>query len=313
MRPSVLLLCGGPDAEREVSLSGGRAAAAALRASGHEVHEAVIERVTAADLRSLPGEVAFPLLHGPYGEGGPLQDTLELDGRPFVGARARGARAAMDKAMTKAVALALGVRTAPFAMLNASDSGCPLDFPVVVKPVHEGSSVGVHICRDASAWSLARAAALADAASHPGRVYMIEQFIHGRELTQGVIDPCPTIGQAGPRLPIVEIMPAAEFYDYEAKYHSDATRYIANPTLPKGVPVEVYGAAMSVALNLGLRHLCRVDFILDDEDRAWLLEVNTMPGFTDHSLLPMAAGAAGIDFPSLCARLVEWAIRDHAR
>ena len=311
--PTILLLGGGPDAEREVSLTGQRAAKDALISAGYEVNAVVIDRPTSSEIKSMKGDVIFPLLHGPYGEGGPLQDLLELDGRPYVGCRAPAARLAMDKVATKAIALAAGVPTAQFAVLNTRDSVCPLAFPVVAKPVHEGSSVGVHICRTLADWEKALGAIRLDIKEHPTRVYMVEAFIKARELTQGVIDPAPVSGMAGPRLGIVEIKPAVEFYDYNAKYHSDDTKYEVNPELPAGVADAMYGHAMTMAKKIGVRHLSRIDFLLDEQHQPWLLEVNTLPGFTGHSLLPMAAAASGINFAGLCEKLVQWALRDHVR
>ena len=182
VKPTILLLGGGPDAEREVSLTGQRAAKDALISAGFSVHAVVIDRPHLAELKAMKGDVIFPLLHGPYGEGGPLQDLLETDGRPFVGCRSGAARLAMDKVATKGIALAAGVPTAPFAVLNTRDSVCPLAFPVVAKPVHEGSSVGVHICRNQLDWEKAIGAIRLDIKEHPTRVYMVEAFIKGREI-----------------------------------------------------------------------------------------------------------------------------------
>jgi D-alanine-D-alanine ligase len=309
-KPSILLLGGGPDAEREVSLTGHRAASDALRTLGYTVNAQVIDRPDAREIKAMPGDVVFPLLHGPYGEGGPLQDLLEQDGRPYIGCQPRAARLAMDKIATKAIALQCGVPTAPCAVLNLRDSTCPFDFPVVAKPIHEGSSVGVHICRSQKDWAAALVAIRADVKEHPTRAYMVEQFIKARELTQGLLDPSPRTGAPGPRLGIVEIKPAVEFYDYHAKYHSDDTKYQVNPPLPSGVADAVHGYALTMARQLGIRHLSRIDFLLDEHDRPWLLEVNTLPGFTGHSLLPMAAADSGISFASLCEKLVQWAVRD---
>ena len=151
---SVLVLEGGPDSEREISLRSGKTVAQGLRDAGFEVHVKTIERISARDLSSMPGEVIFPVLHGGWGEGGPLQDVLEEDGRPFVGSRSRPARQAMDKITTKLVARGLAIPTPPVAILDFRDTGCPFEFPVVIKPVHEGSTVGLHICRDREGWTL---------------------------------------------------------------------------------------------------------------------------------------------------------------
>lgn len=299
----VLVLGGGPDAERKVSLVSAAAVAEALRLVGEfEVVERTIDRVRRDDLRAMPGDVVFPVLHGAFGEGGPLQELLEADGRPFVGSGSAASRLAMDKAATKAAAVRLGVPTPAFTIFDPRDEGCALPLPVVLKPVHDGSSVGLHLCRDRAEWHAAHAAALADARGNPGRVYMVEQMIHGRELTVGLLDGAP--------LPIVEIVPADGVYDYEAKYHRDDTRYVVSPALPPGAGEAVQRAAAAVAGALGVRHMARADFILDAAGIPWLLEVNTIPGFTGHSLLPMAARSAGLEMPALCARLVALALRD---
>ncbi len=300
---SVLVLGGGPDAEREVSLKSSATVAQALQDHGCVVHREIIQKPSATELAALPGDVVFPVLHGGWGEGGPLQDLLELGDRPYVGCRPGAARMAMDKLATKLAAARCGVLTADAAVINPRDEGCPIAYPVVIKPVHEGSSVGVHFCKNAADWTTARAKVLADMAAHPGRLYMIERAVlNARELTVGVLD--------GEALPIIEITAAVAFYDYEAKYNRNDTRYTANPVLLPGVDQVIKQYALRLARGAEIRHLCRVDFILDRTNTAWLLEVNTMPGFTDHSLVPMAAKAAGIDFPGLCVRLVELALRD---
>lgn len=303
--PSVLVLGGGPDAERDVSITSAGYVAEALRAAGHEVHARTIDTLTLDQLRALPGDVVFPVLHGGWGEGGQLQDLLEADGRPFVGSGARAARLAMDKVATKAVSLRVGVPTPPVFILDPRDPVCPMDFPVVVKPVHEGSTIGLYVCNDAAQWSAAREAIAAELARGVRRSYMIEPRIPGRELTVGLLDGRP--------LPIIEITPADGLYDYEAKYHRNDTRYTPDPALPGGVAETLRRHAAALAEAIGVRHLARVDFMLDPGGVAWMLEINTLPGFTDHSLVPMAARHVGIPMAELCSRLVGLALRDSAR
>ncbi len=311
----VCVLGGGPDAEREVSLISSKAVAEALAKDPRfRVDLRVIGRATLQEIASTPGEVIVPVLHGPWGEGGPLQELLEADGRPFVGSGAHAARLAMDKLATKLVARRLSIPTPEAAILNLADEGCPLDLPVVVKPVHEGSSVGVSICRTKDDWSRARKRIAGDLSEHPTRVHMVERAVvssrspaaSGRELTVGVLD--------GRALAPIEIVPADAFYDYEAKYLSDRTVYKVNPDLPPGVARTIQAHAATLAREIGVRHLCRADFMLDDDGVAWLFEVNTMPGFTGHSLFPMAAAhdPPGLSFDRLCARLVDLALRDAA-
>lgn len=304
MATRVLILGGGPDAEREVSLESSRCVHEALSGRKRfEVRREVIGRLTGAELAALPGDVVFPVLHGPFGEGGGVQDLLELDGRPYVGSRPAAARLAMDKMGTKLAGLRAGVPTCEACVFNGSDAACPVPLPVVVKPVHEGSSVGVHICRDRTAWDAARETVMADMEDHPWRAYMVERAVlGGRELTVGLLD--------GEALAPVEIKPAAEFYDYEAKYHRDDTRYEVDPPLAPGVGARLREFAVRIGGVVGVRHMARVDFLLDAGGELWMLEINTIPGFTTHSLLPMGAAHAGIEFPSLCERLVEMALRD---
>lgn len=299
----VLVLGGGPDSEREVSLESSRGVADALATAGYRVRREVIDRILAAELRAIAADVIFPVLHGPWGEGGPLQDILTEVGKPFVGCLAPAARLAMDKVATKLASLRAGVPTLAAAVLNIHDDEPPLPLPVVVKPIHEGSSVGVHICRSRQDYDRAIAAVLDARKAHPSRTNMVEQAVIGaRELTVGVLD-------GGP-LPVIQIEAAVEFYDYEAKYKRDDTRYTLDPALPGGLREELQRRAVAVAREVGVRHLCRVDFLLDTSGNAWLLEVNTMPGFTSHSLVPMAAKHAGLDFPALTSKLVQMALRD---
>lgn len=298
-----LILGGGPDRERAVSLESAQAVAEALRAAGVVSELRTIDAISQEELAALPGDVIFPALHGPWGEGGPLQDLLLGDGRPFVGAGPRAARLAMDKVATKAIARSLGIPTPDFAILNANDPGMPLAPPVVIKPVHEGSTIGLHLCADESQWVDARTVA-ADA----NRSHIVERAVAGRECTVGLLD--------GEPLPLIEIIPADGLYDYEAKYNRSDTHYVANPDLPADAARAMTDNAVRLADALGVRHLGRVDYILDAEGRPWLLEINTMPGFTSHSLVPMAARARAtepLEMPSLCARLIDLARRDADR
>jgi D-alanine-D-alanine ligase len=302
-RARVLVLGGGPDAEREVSLNSAKGVASALKQTGrYEVVEQTIDRPGLTDLHGWEGDVIFPVLHGAFGEGGPMQDLLEMEGRPYVGCRPRAARLAMDKMATKAIALGLGIPTAEGVVFNSKDEGCPVATPLVIKPVHDGSSCGLHVCKDGAAWAAARGKVVSDIEKNPGRAFMVERYVPGRELTVGILD--------GRALPIIEIRAASGLYDYEAKYTRNDTRYSVGPELPPGVGQAVEQAAMRLAAAIGVRHLARVDFILDATGTPWLLEINTMPGFTDHSLVPMAARSVGIEMPALCAGLVEMALRD---
>jgi D-alanine-D-alanine ligase len=300
---SILILAGGPDGERDVSLKGAEAVRDALEAIGAEVHLETIETITSETLARLPGDVVLPLLHGPWGEGGPLQDLLLGDERPFVGSGPRAARLAMDKIATKIVAASLGAPTPAACVLTSADAGCPFDLPVVVKPVREGSTLGLHVCRDEDAWLRARAESL-----RSKRPTMVEPLVPGREITAGWLD--------GRVLPLIEIGAAEGLYDYAAKYERDDTRYIVGPSLPAGVSERIGEATRRLCAALGVRHIARADFMLDPAGTPWLLEVNTMPGFTDHSLVPMAAATpagGGLSLGELAMQLIAMAKRDASR
>lgn len=304
MPPRVLVLYGGPDAERPVSIMSGTSVAAALRELGrHEVVEVVIDRPTADELRGHRADVVFPVLHGRYGEGGPLQELLESIGIPYVGCRPKAAALAMDKSATKTLAAAEGVPTPRARVIGPSDQ-LDLDPPLVLKPVDDGSSVDLRICRTAAEVDTARA----DLHRRRDRL-MAEAFIQGREITAGIVVGLRDGGAPlDDVLPLIEIQPAEGVYDYQAKYHRDDTRYVLDPALPAGVEDAIRRHARTIFDRLGCRDLGRVDFMVDDRG-PWLLEVNTMPGFTGHSLVPMAARHAGVEMPDLCGRLVDRALR----
>lgn len=312
MTTTVLVLGGGPDPEHEVSLQSAAGVADALERSGEfRVERRTIGALPQRELGALPGDVVFPVLHGRWGEGGPLQALLERDGRPFVGCGSRAARVAIDKVMSKTVAQGLGVRVSETAVFDAGDTVMPMELPFVVKPIFEGSTIGLHVCRTGAEWAHAH-----DQTAASGRPCLIEPFVKGRELTVGVIAREGSEGGEGgalEALPVIQIVPKGGLYDYEAKYVRDDTRYIVGEGLPASVVEEVSRWTLGVAKRLGVRHLCRADYLLDDENRAWFLEINTMPGFTSHSLVPMAARAAGLEMEALCARLVRCAMHEMSR
>ncbi len=300
----VTVLMGGPDAERPVSLdSGGRVAEALRETVGLDVSELVIDRPSVRSLRtSLDAtgtDIVFPVLHGPWGEGGVLQRMLEEIDIPFVGSGSAAAEAAMDKMRTKSIARAAGVPTPP-ACLVGEDGSIDLDPPFVIKPTDEGSSVGVRLVRDP-----AEAGDVIAELRSKHATLMAERYVAGRELTVSVLD--------GEALPPVEIEPAEGFYDYEAKYLRNDTRYTVSPPLPPGVESRMASHAVEIFDALGCRDLARVDWLIEDggddstgvEPGIWMLEVNTIPGMTAHSLAPMAAAARGIHLPSLCRRMVD--------
>jgi D-alanine-D-alanine ligase len=300
----VLVLAGGPDRERRVSLDSAAAIARALRDGGHEVHQATIDRATLREIQALPGDVVWPALHGRWGEGGPLQDILEKDGRPYVGSQPGPARGAMDKVFSKSLASECGMRVLPTVIIDPDDPAPPIDLPIVVKPIFEGSTIGLHICHDTAAWDRARSEV-----KESGVIYMGEHFAPGREITVGVAD----LGKGLEALPIIEITPGDGLYDYAAKYERDDTTYTLEPRLPGAVSDEVRRGTLALCARLGVRHVARADFILTPDGHAVFLEINTMPGFTSHSLVPKAAAHMGVTMSELASSIVSAAAaRVHA-
>lgn len=307
----VLVLRGGPDREREVSLLSGANVADALRAAGHEVVEADVGPGALEAIHRFAGDAVFPVLHGKWGEGGPLQEILETRGVGYVGCGPEAARRCMDKAETKRRLERAHLPTPAWGLIGPGQP-VPFEPPVVVKALDEGSSFAMAICRTGEALRDARQRL----AEHDP--LLIERFIDGRELTVGVLsgdlvgedpDAPPQRGAALRALPTLEILPAEGFYDFDAKYHRHDTRYRFDLDLPGGTLEEIQQAAVAAAAALGVRDLGRVDVLVDADDRPWILEINTMPGFTSHSLLPMAAAEAGVDLPTLCDRLVRRAAK----
>jgi len=287
----VAVVMGGVSAERDISLRSGAAAVAGLRACGYDV--------TALDLQDqclrLPAgvEAVFLALHGTFGEDGTIQQQLDLCGVPFTGSGAEASRLAMDKAASKAVWESLGIPTAPFCVVVPGEP-VTLALPVVVKPVSQGSSIGVHLVRARA--SLGQA--LADAFQYDQRV-MVEAYIPGRELTVGILDDMA--------LPVVEIVAPDGWYGFGAKYTAGQTRYVVPAELGDVDTRQLQDIALAAFRSLGCVGFGRVDFRLPPDGLPMVLEVNTIPGLTETSLLPKAAAAAGFPFAALCGRIMETA------
>lgn len=300
----VMVLAGGPDREREVSLQSGEGIANGLREAGHDVTVRDIgpgDFTCLDEFESSGGDVIFPALHGSWGEGGPLQAILEQRGLPFVGCGYFAADLCMDKVRTKAAAREAGIPTAAFELLNKNDP-CSLKLPLVIKPVREGSSIDLKICHTQEEVDAGRD----DLFQRHGQL-MFEQFISGSELTIGVIGDVEH-PQGRRALPIIQIVPATAFYDYQAKYVRDDTQYRFDIDLPGELLLQLALWAEQAFDVLGGRDLSRVDFMVDKQTHeARLLEVNTLPGFTSHSLLPMAANHAGMPMAKLVDHLVKLA------
>jgi D-alanine-D-alanine ligase len=298
----VAVLYGGISAERDVSLNTGAQVIAALRGAGYEVQPVDVTADLGAVIAALDPkpDVVFNALHGRFGEDGVIQGVLDWLDIPYTHSGVRASALAMDKAASRAVFAAAGLPVAPGRVIDIADmeEGDPLPRPYVVKPLNEGSSVGVTILRrgDNHRQDIARDWAF-------GTQALVEQFIPGRELTVGVM---------GDRaLTVTDIAASHEFYDYESKYAEGGSRHI----LPAQIHPDTHARALDLALAahnaLGCRGATRADFRYDDTagepGQLVLLEVNTQPGLTSTSLLPEQAAFCGIPFPALCAWMVEQA------
>jgi D-alanine-D-alanine ligase len=296
----VAVLHGGISAEREVSLNSGRQVIAALETAGFTVTPIEVTADLAALIAALSPaltpapDAVFNALHGRFGEDGTIQGVLDFLGIPYTHSGVRASALAMDKAAAKAVFAHAGLPVAPHRIISIAELADhdPLPPPYVVKPVNEGSSVGVHIIHpgDNTRGEIARAWRFGAA--------MVEQYIPGRELTVGVLE--------DRALAVTEILPSETFYDYNAKYTAGGSRHV----IPANIPPELASRAMDIALAahraLGCRGASRADLRYDQEtDRLVLLEVNTQPGMTPTSLLPEQAAHVGMDFPALCTWMVE--------
>ena len=294
----VTVLAGGPSRERPVSQVSGAAVAEALKAAGYQV---TIADILPSDLSALeiPADVIFPVLHGVFGEDGKVQEILEARGIPYCGSGPEACRVSMNKHETKRRAIALGVPAPAYDVIreaaDVAEAKACWSVPVVVKPLEEGSSFGVTIVKKAEDLGTVMLETLKQYGPS-----MVEKFIPGRELTVGILD--------NRALPIIEICPTHEFYDYDAKYSATDTRYEFVKDLPAEVYQRIQELSVTVATGTGLRDFCRVDWRLDPGNNPFLLETNAIPGFTSHSLLPKAAGEAGIDMVSLCKKIVEMAL-----
>jgi D-alanine-D-alanine ligase len=287
----VAVLMGGDSAERDISLRSGRAVANGLREAGYDVREV---DVRGRDFDPGAGvEAVFLALHGEFGEDGQMQAELERRGVPYTGSGPEASRAAFDKKLSKQIFAARGIPTADCEILRAGQArGLPL--PVVVKPTRQGSSFGVHAVRSESQW----APALSDALRF-GPEVLVEKYIEGRELTVGVVEE--------EALPIVEIAAPDGWYGFDAKYTAGTTRYLVPAPLDPAVAARCREIGLRTFEALGCEGLGRVDMRLSGDGGIYVLELNSLPGFTETSLLPKAAAAAGMSFPELCDRIMRTA------
>lgn len=292
----VAVLMGGTSSERDISLKSGRAVLAALERC--RVHATAVDPRDGLfeQLRDAGFDRAFIALHGRGGEDGAVQGALEWLGLPYTGSGVLGSALAMDKLRTKQIWLQSGLPTPPYAVVRSVEElqafGREVGFPLAVKPVHEGSSIGMSRLD-----SVADAAAAYEAATGFDRVVLAERWITGGEYTASIL--------GGQSLPLIRLETPRTFYDFEAKYMADSTRYHC----PCGLPADVEDAIASLCIRafevVGASGWGRVDLMLDAGEQPQLLEVNTVPGMTDHSLVPMAARQAGIEFDQLVLRILD--------
>ncbi|UCV22283.1 D-alanine--D-alanine ligase [Ferribacterium limneticum] len=295
----VAVMFGGTSAEREVSLNSGSRVLAALQGQGIDAHAF---DPASQPLDALKGyDRAFIALHGRHGEDGTIQGALEVMHIPYTGSGVLASALAMDKFRTKLMWQAAGLAIPEYALLTAdSDFGDieeELGLPLFVKPAREGSSIGVTKVKERGALK----AAYEEAARHDPLV-IAEKGVMGGEYTVGII--------GDEAMPIIKIEPATEWYDYEAKYNRDDTRYLCPCGLPEAKEMEIRKGALEAFRVLGGRGWGRVDFLMDEDGKHYFLEVNTAPGMTDHSLVPMAARVNGMDYPTLVRRVLELATND---
>jgi D-alanine-D-alanine ligase len=299
-RLNITVMLGGPSAEREVSLRSGTAVAVALRSLGHIVYE-----LDPQDHNwSLPPqtEVVFLALHGTYGEDGTVQQRLEDLGVPYTGCGPEASRMAFDKVLTKRRCLDAGLPTARFAVLVSAASACPEGWqpPLVLKPVRQGSSVGLRFVNRMEEWPKA----LAEAFSYDSEI-LLEPKIEGRETTIGIL--------SGEALPVVEIRPKKGTYDYQNKYTAGATDYLCPAPFDQRTTARIQEVGLGAFRAIGGRDYGRVDIIVRPGGEPVILEVNTLPGMTETSLLPKAAAAKGLSYAELCQTMIDLAQERAAR
>ena len=303
----IAVLRGGKSAEREVSLRSGDQVSKALRSRGHDIAEVDLDLDTWNTLRDGKFECVFNALHGRLGEDGTVQGMLELLGLPYTGSGVLASALCMDKARAGSVMAGAGLHVPEFEELEVKEGVAAhvverlvskLGLPLVIKPVREGSTIGLTIAKDDDAV----ASGLVLAARYDRRV-LAQRFAVGTEITVGVL--------ATPELevlPTLEIVSENPVYDYDAKYTAGRSHHIIPARIPEPAREAASAAAARAFSELGCSGMARVDIIVDARGTPWLLEVNTVPGLTELSLLPDAARAAGISFDALCQRLVDHAV-----
>lgn len=332
---NIAVLLGGISPERNVSLAGGKSAVEALKSKGHNVKaidpalgaEGLIdienfevpagsvsnEELSSYDTKKIiecinselfdDVDLAFLVLHGANGEDGKIQSLLELRGVPYTGSNVKASALAIDKHASKIMFYASGIPTPQWEVIRKSDIGDyeyyeeirdTLGTQFVIKPHNQGSTIGISIVLDGNLDDLHNG--ILEAAKYSD-VILVERFIEGRELTVGIV--------GDKALPIVEIVPESGFYDYKHKYTKGHTEYLCPADIDENLTEFIQNLAQTAFLALGCRGFGRADFRMNDEGQAFLMELNTIPGFTSTSLVPMAAQELGIDFPDLCEEIIN--------
>ncbi|WP_291118108.1 D-alanine--D-alanine ligase [Hydrogenophaga sp.] len=304
----VAVLMGGRSAEREVSLMSGNGVLAALRSKGVDAHAFDPAEREMGELKREGFQRCFIALHGRFGEDGTVQGALELMGIPYTGPGVMASSVAMDKLMTKRIWIAEGLATPAWRQVHSADETLAafkaLGSPMIVKPVREGSTIGL-----TKVTSEAQCAAAYELAARLDPLVMCEQFIAGDEVT------CPVLGTGADAraLPVIRIVAPEGNYDYQNKYFTDDTKYLVPCGLPEGEEAAIQALVLKAYLTLDCRGWSRADVMIDAKTRKpWLLEINTSPGMTGHSLVPMSAKAAGLSYEDLCVALLATASLDHA-
>lgn len=303
------VLFGGRSGEREVSLKSGSGVLKALLNKGVNAHPFDTGRHSIAELATKQFDRVFIALHGPYGEDGTMQGVLEQLGIPYTGSGVMASAMAMDKVMTKRIWLAKGLPTPRYTVLKPDSDWqavvAKLGLPLVVKPAHEGSTLGVTRVKTADALPKAYATA-----AQYDKLVLAEEFIDGMELTCSVLE-----NDGKPQaLPLVRIVAPDANYDYQNKYFGTETQYLCPCGLATHLEEKIQAYTLEAYRSLGCRGWGRADIMLRTADeKPYLLEMNTSPGMTDHSLVPMSARVAGIDYEELCLRILESATLDRAK
>jgi D-alanine-D-alanine ligase len=303
----VAVLLGGRSAEREVSLMSGSGVLAALKSKGVDAHAFDPAERDLSELKREGFDRCFIALHGRFGEDGTVQGALELMGIPYTGPGVMASAVAMDKLMTKRIWIAEGLSTPAWRQVkSAADTRAAfaaLGSPMIVKPVREGSTIGL-----TKVTTLEQCDAAYALASGQDPMVMCEQFIAGDEVTIPVLG----TGSEARALPVIRIVAPDGNYDYQHKYFTDDTKYLVPCGLPEGEEAAIQALVLKAFLTLGCRGWARADVMIDAATRQpWLLEINTSPGMTGHSLVPMSARAAGLSYEDLCVSLLASAALDN--